>query len=143
MITKLSHVGIVVRDIDEALSLFTDTFGLALNSKGIIDVPELGLRNAFLEIGDNYIELIEGTNPKGEIAAFLERKGEGLYHICLEVEDVDAAIESFRNKGADVLEVPPMPGVPFIRGFVKRKSARGVLIEFGPKGWVAGSLSSN
>ncbi len=128
MFTRVSHIGVVVRDIDEALNVYTNILGFSPPTHRM-DVPELGFRNAMLHLGDVGIELMETTDPNNEFGRFLERHGEGLYHICLVVDDIDAQIKSLRAKGADVLEVPPSESIGLKRGFVRRRSARGVLIE--------------
>ena len=130
MFNKVSHIGVVVRDIEDALNVYTDILGL--NPKvDRMDLPELGFKNAMLRIGDFGIELMEtsSTDPKNEFVKFLDRHGEGVYHVCVIVDDIDAQIKSLRAKGAEVLEVPPSENIGQKRAFIKRRSTKGVLIE--------------
>jgi len=130
MFTKVSHVGVVVRDIKDALEAYTDMLGLDAPVKKM-DLPELGFKNAMLKIGDFGIELMEttSTDPNNEFNRFLDRHGEGVYHLCVIVDDLEAQIQSLKASGAEVLEVPPSPTLRVKRAFVKRRSAKGVLIE--------------
>jgi len=129
MITRLSHIGIVVKNLDEALPLYTKALALQVLPGGRIDFPELGFRSAIIPIGDFFIELMEGSNPNTELGSFVEKRGEGIYHLCFEVDDIGAEIESLIARGADVLEIPPSASVPAKRAFVRRRYMRGVLIE--------------
>ena len=130
MFTKVSHIGVIVKDIEEALNMYTDILGLT-PPKHRMDFPELGFKNAMLHIGDFGIELMETTktDPENEFVKFLDKHGEGVYHVCVIVDDIDAQIEALRAKGADILEIPPSKTVGQKRAFVKRRSAKGVLIE--------------
>jgi methylmalonyl-CoA/ethylmalonyl-CoA epimerase len=130
MFARVSHIGVVVKDIEDALNVYTNILGLD-PSEHQMDIPELGFKNAMLRIGDFGIELMEATStdPKNEFIRFMDRHGEGVYHLCVIVDDIDAQIESLRAKGAEVLEVPPSQTIGQKRAFVKRRSAKGVLIE--------------
>ena len=130
MFVRVSHIGVIVRDIEDALKVYTDTLGL-YPQVNHMDFPELGFKNAMLRIGDFGIELMEtqNTDPKNEFIRFLDRHGEGVYHICVIVDDIDAQIKSLRAKGAEVLEVQPSKSIGQKRAFIKRRSAKGVLIE--------------
>lgn len=137
MIRRISHVGVAVRDIKEAIDLFTNTLGFKKPTP-IFGAPEIGLKNAMIPVGDNFegckIELMESTDPTKDVGRFLEKRGEGLYHICIEVDDVEAEIKSLKAKGVDVLDVPPSQSAPYRRGFIRRKDAKGVLFELVPYG---------
>ena len=128
MFTRVSHIGVIVRDIEEALDMYTSILGFS-PPVFRMDIPEYGFKNAMLRIGDFGIELMETTDPNNEFGRFLERHGEGVYHVCVEVDDIDAEIQSLRARGADVLEVPSSQNVRQKRGFVRRRTTRGVLIE--------------
>ena len=130
MFTKVSHIGVIVKDIEDALNVYTDILGLD-PPEFRMDVSELGFKNAMLRIGDFGIELMETTtsDPKNEFIKFLDKHGEGVYHVCVIVDDIDAEIKSLKAKGAEVLEVPPNESYGKKRAFVKRRSAKGVLIE--------------
>lgn len=131
---RLDHIGVVVKDINQALELFTKKLGFEPPKKGIGEFPELKFRNAMLRVGDNYIELLESSDPKSDIGRFLEKRGEGLFHLCIEVDDLDAEVKALKDRGVDVFEAQPTPSTPYKRAFIRRKDAAGVLIELVPRG---------
>jgi methylmalonyl-CoA/ethylmalonyl-CoA epimerase len=130
MFTKVTHVGLVVKDIEEALKHYTEVLGIS-NLERRMDLSELGFKNAMLRIGDFGIELMQttSTDPKHEFNKFLDKQGEGVYHICVTVDDLDEHVKALKEKGAQVLEVPASSSVRARRAFVKRRSANGLLIE--------------
>ena len=130
MFTKVSHFGVIVRDIEEALNIYTDILGINPPVHRM-DLPEIGVKTAMLRVGDLGIELMETTttDPKNEFNRFLDRHVEGVYHVCVIVDDIEAEIKSLRAKGAEVLEIPPSKNLGQKRAFVKRQSTKGVLIE--------------
>ncbi|MBU2547362.1 MAG: VOC family protein [Proteobacteria bacterium] len=130
MFTKVTHVGLVVKDIEEALTQYTEVLGIS-TLEARMDLSELGFKNAMLRIGDFGIELMQttSTDPNHEFNKFLDKQGEGTYHLCVTVDDLDAHVRSLKEKGAEVLEVPASPSVGARRAFVKRRSANGLLIE--------------
>lgn len=130
MFNRVTHIGVVVQDIEDALGVYTDILGIT-GSVQRMDLPELGFKNAMLKIGDFGIELMEttSTDPNHEFNKFLEKHGEGVYHLCVTVDDIEAKIKSLKAKGAEVLEVPASQNMGAKRAFVKRRSAKGVLIE--------------
>ena len=135
MITRISHVGVAVRNIEEAVSVYTNLLGLKPPPAGIVELPEIGVRSALFPIGDNYIELIEATDPQSEVAKLLEERGEGLLHIAVEVDDIDAEVKSLRARGAEVQEIPPLgPIITYKSAIVTRECAKGVPLELVPKG---------
>jgi len=131
MITTFSHIGLAVKNLDEVLHIWTDVLGLKeVGGSMAKDYPEFGFRNRFVRISDDvFIELMESTNPDNEIGRWLEKRGEGMYHLCLAVDDLDAEIESLKAQGADVIEIPASPDVPGKRAFLRRRYMHGVLIE--------------
>ena len=133
MITKLDHVGIVVKDINKTLDLFSTAFGLQAWRRGVVEIPELGIKMALLPIGrDQSIEIIQPTDPETDFGRHLETKGEGLYHISLFVDDVDAEVSSLREKGVSVEgaeRIPPSFPIPLKNAWVKPQSAAGAVIE--------------
>jgi methylmalonyl-CoA/ethylmalonyl-CoA epimerase len=126
MIKKIDHIGIAVRSVDEALKVHRDLLGLEFEK---ITEHE-GMRIAFLTAGDVEIELLESTRPGTPIAGFIERKGEGIHHLCFEVDDVEAELEAYRRKGARLIDETPRTGAEGERiAFVHPKSTGGVLVE--------------
>src|SRR5215475_14260400 len=105
---RIDHVAIIVRSLEQALLFYRDTLGII--PREIRDVPTEQVRIAFLPMGGpggSEIELIEPTSPDSSLVKFLEKRGEGLHHICLEVDDIDATLQEMRDKGAPVLDQQP------------------------------------
>jgi methylmalonyl-CoA epimerase len=138
MARRLSHVGIVVRNIEEAVELFTKTLGFSAPPTGIVDVPEAGVKSALIPIGNNYIEFLQPTDPNTATGALqfqiLEERGEGLLHLCIEVDDVDAEVKSLQGKGVQAFEIPQGEVVDYKSAYLLPESAKGVPIELVPKG---------
>ena len=132
---KLSHVAIAVRDLEEALTLYTDVLGFPSPTLGMMEAKELGVRHAFLPVGDNFVELVQSTDPTNVVGRFVDSHGEGLFAIAVEVDDVDAAIEDLKARGTNAVEAPPVATFPKKRAFIRRQSAKGVLIELLPRNW--------
>lgn len=124
---KINHVAIVVQDIDAALNFWEQTFGLELDH--VEDVPSQKSKVAFLPLGESEIELVQPTTTDSGLASFLEKRGEGMHHICIEVEDIDAALVELKSKGVRLINDVPeeLPGRKM--AFVHPKAANGVLVE--------------
>ena len=86
MVTKINHIAIVVPDLEEGTRFWADALGL--NVSNVEDVPQQQVRIAFLPVGDSNIELLEPTDDNSGVARYLQKKGPGLHHICLEVDDI-------------------------------------------------------
>jgi methylmalonyl-CoA epimerase len=129
---SIRHVAIVVRDMDAALRFYRDALGLEMTERR--QVPEEAVEIAFLSIGKKEeggeIELIQPLDGESGAARFLAKRGEGLHHICLAVEDVEAAMERLRAAGVRLLDEEPRVDVHGVRYvFVHPQSAHGVLME--------------
>ncbi len=127
---RIDHVAIIVRSIEQALVFYRDTLGITPGE--IKEVPTEQVRIAFLPMGGpggSEIELIEPTNPDSSLAKFLEQRGEGLHHICLEVDDIDAALTGMQAKGAPVLDKQPRIAAEGRAIFLHPKGTNGVLLE--------------
>ena len=124
---KINHVAIVVQDIDAALNFWEQTFGLELDH--VEDVPSQKSKVAFLPLGESEIELVQPTTSDSGLANFLEKRGEGMHHICIEVSDIDATLAELKSKGVRLInEVPEeLPGRKM--AFIHPKAANGVLVE--------------
>ncbi len=127
---RIDHVASIVRDIEQALVFYRDTLGLVPSE--IKEVPSEQVRIAFLPMGGpggSEIELIEPTNPDSSLSRFLEKRGEGLHHICLEVKDIEAALREMQAKGAAVLDKEPRIAAEGRAIFLHPKGTNGVLLE--------------
>ena len=127
MIKKIDHIAIVVYNIEEALQFYEGALGLELTD--IVEVPEQAVRIAFLPVGESEIELVEPLSTDSGVAKFLEKRGEGLHHICLEVEDVEAVLQDLAAQGIRLIDEQPRQGAHGRVAFLHPKSAHGVLIE--------------
>lgn len=127
---RIDHVAIIVRDIEQALVFYRDMLGIVPSV--IEEVPTEQVRIAFLPMGGpggSEIELIEPTTPDSSLAKFLEKRGEGLHHICLEVDDIDVALAAMQEKGAPVIDKQPRIAAEGRAIFIHPKAAHGVLLE--------------
>lgn len=131
MIGKIAHVGIAVRSIAEARGVWE---ALGLRVEAIEDVPQEGVRVAFLACGESHIELLEPLGEDSPIARFLDKRGPGLHHLCLESDDVRAADAALRAAGLTLLRPEPTRGAGgcWVQ-FVHPKSTGGVLLELSQK----------
>jgi methylmalonyl-CoA/ethylmalonyl-CoA epimerase len=127
MITKLDHIGIAVRDLAEAVKAYE---GLGLRTDHEETVEDQQVRTAFLPVGETHLELLETLSPDGPIGKFLEKRGEGIHHLCFEVEDIHAALDACREAGLRLIDEEPRAGAHDMWvAFVHPKSTHGVLIE--------------
>ena len=124
---KLDHIGIAVTSLAEALP-FYEALGLAVT--GTDEVPGQGVKVAFLPVGDGQLELLEPTGPDSPIAKHIERRGPGLHHVCLRVDDIEVAMATLKAQGFRLLSDEPQPGAHGCRiCFVHPKATGGVLLE--------------
>jgi methylmalonyl-CoA epimerase len=126
---RIDHVAIIVRNIEQALVFYRDALGITPSE--IREVPTEQVRIAFLPLGGpegSEIELIEPT-ADSSLTRFLEKRGEGLHHICLEVDDIDAALVEMRAQGAPVLDAEPRVAAAGRAIFLHPKGTNGVLLE--------------
>ena len=128
MKAKLDHVGIAVRSIDEALSFYRDALGLEVTTTE--DVASQQVRAHFVPAGETALELLEATSADSPVARFTERRGPGLHHITLRVDDLDAALAHLDGRGVRLIDRKPRPGAEGSRvAFIHPSSAHGVLVE--------------
>lgn len=127
-IIKINHIGLAVESIEQALGAFSDGMGLSLSSQGYVSSD--AVRVAFLPIGESRLELLEPVGETGPVQKFLANRGQGVHHICLEVEDLPGLLAQLRNNGVELIDNVPRPGAHgSMVAFVHPKSANGVLIE--------------
>jgi methylmalonyl-CoA/ethylmalonyl-CoA epimerase len=128
MLKKLHHVGIVVRNIEAAYAFYRDTLGLSVHKQDIL--PDQGVKAALLTIGASEIELLEPIAAHTGVARFLERRGEGLHHVCFETDDVVRELDAAQGKGLAVIDRQPRPGLAGMICFLHPKASHGVLVEY-------------
>ena len=125
--TRVHHVAIVVRDMEAALSVYRDKLGMPLDV--LLPIPTDGVRIAFLPVGESNIELVEPTDSGTGVARFLESRGEGFHHICLEVDDVAAELDRLAADGLELIDKTPRKGAEGPVAFIHPRSCHGVLVE--------------
>jgi methylmalonyl-CoA epimerase len=128
MLRRIHHVGIVVRSLDEGYRFYRDTLGLPLIKEAT--VQDQGVRAALLLAGESEIELLEPIDPNGGVAKFLEKRGEGLHHVCFATDDVAAELEATKAKGIPLIDQAPRKGLAGMICFLHPKAQHGVLIEY-------------
>ena len=129
---RIDHIGIAVRSIAEAARLYAE--GLGLPCTHVETVEAQGVKVGFIAVGDSQIELLEPLNSESPVARFLEKRGEGIHHICIQVEDISATMKQLTSQGARLLSDAPQPGAGgALVAFVHPASANGVLIEITEK----------
>jgi methylmalonyl-CoA epimerase len=121
-----------VCSIEEALETYEKALGLELAD--VKETPEDAVKVAFLPVGESEIELVEPLANNSGVAKFLEKQGEGLHHICLEVDDIKAALQDLATKGVQLIDEQPRQGAHGRVAFLHPKSTHGVLIELIEKG---------
>lgn len=124
----LDHVAIAVKDLESAVALYRDGLGLVLSHRE--EVAEQQVDVAIFGEGAGRIELLCPTQPDSGVARFLDKRGEGLHHLCLEVEDIDAALAELKSRGLLLIDSTPREGAQGARvAFVHPKGTHGVLLE--------------
>jgi len=126
-IKRVEHIGIAVENIDEALKFYAGGLGLELLER--TEVADQGVRTAFLPAGETHLELLEPLTPEAGMRKFLDKRGEGIHHICLEVDDLQATLDQLIAQGYQLIDQKPRQGAHGQVAFVHPKSAHGVLIE--------------
>jgi methylmalonyl-CoA epimerase len=124
----LDHVGIAVQDLDAALTFYRGALGLEIERPE--EVPSQRVRAHFIAVGESSLELLEATAPDSPIAAFVQKRGPGLHHITLRVEDIAAALAQLKARGTRLIDESPRPGADgALVAFIHPAAAHGVLVE--------------
>lgn len=127
-VEKIAHIGIAVESIEQWIGFYRDVLGLDYG--GSEEVPEQKVRVAFLTIGESSIELLEPTSKDSPIASFLEKRGSGIHHIAIQVDDIEAALTRHHEAGARLIDDTPRIGAHNMKiAFVHPKTSGGVLLE--------------
>lgn len=127
-VKKIDHIGIAVESLDDASVFYRDALGL--ESLGVEEVPSQKVRVAMFKVGESKIELLEPTSPDSPIAAFLEKKGQGIHHIAYSVSDASGAVSELLEKEVQMIDKEPRPGAGGSKiAFVHPKSSGRVLTE--------------
>lgn len=128
MVNKIEHIGIAVKNMDDANALFEKLLGVPSYKEETVESE--GVLTSFFQTGTNKIELLMATNPESPIAKFLEKKGEGIHHIAFDVEDIQAEISRLKSEGFVLInEVPKKGADNKLVVFLHPKNTNGVLVE--------------
>ncbi len=128
MLENIDHIGVAVKDLEEALKVYRDCLGLEM--AGVEEVAEQKVKVAFLPVGDSEIELLQSTDPQGPVARFIESRGEGIQHIAFRVQNLEEKLAELKAKGVRLIDEKPRYGAGGARiAFLHPKSTGGVLVE--------------
>jgi methylmalonyl-CoA epimerase len=128
VLKKLDHIGIAVDDLDAAIAKYREITGMDVGHKEVME--EQKVATAFFPVGEMRLELLKGTDPSSPIAKFLEKRGEGIHHICFEVDDLGEAKRAMSEKGLRFIENITEAGAGGSRvAFIHPKSTGGILME--------------
>jgi methylmalonyl-CoA/ethylmalonyl-CoA epimerase len=125
---RIDHIGVAVEDLDGAVALYRDRFGMREQHRETVE--EQGVDAVLLEIGEGHVELLAPLGPDTAVGRFLERSGPGLHHVAYQTDDIDSALDSVREAGMRLIDEEPRIGIRGSRvAFVHPKSTGGVLTE--------------
>jgi methylmalonyl-CoA epimerase len=124
----LDHIGIAVKDLDMALAFYRDALGLEIDAPE--EVPSQNVRARFIPVGESSLELLEATAPDSPIARYLDKRGPGIHHLTLRVDDIHATLARLKERGVRLIDETPRPGAEgALVAFVHPSAAHGVLVE--------------
>jgi methylmalonyl-CoA/ethylmalonyl-CoA epimerase len=127
-IKRIDHIAIVIEDIETSLSFWRDALGLDVTH--IEDIPAEQSQIVFLPLGNSEIELVKPTSEDSGLSRYLGKRGPGMHHICLEVDDIEAMMSQLKSKGIQLIQESPSVGLGGRKyAFIHPKSSSGVLVE--------------
>jgi methylmalonyl-CoA/ethylmalonyl-CoA epimerase len=128
-LTHIEHIGIAVKNLDEAVKYYEEVLGLKCYA--VEEVKDQKVKTAFFKVGQTKLELLESTSPDGPIAKFIEKKGEGIHHLAFAVKGLEKALTEAEQKGVRLIDKQPRKGAEGLNiAFLHPKSTFGVLTEF-------------
>jgi methylmalonyl-CoA/ethylmalonyl-CoA epimerase len=128
MFAQIDHVGVAVDDLDAAIALHEDTYGMALAHREVVEAQ--GVEAVLLDVGTSHVELLRPLQPDTAVGRFLASRGPGLHHVAYRVADIEAALDHLRDRGLRLIDETPRVGIRDSRvAFVHPQSAGGVLTE--------------
>ncbi|MEO7804250.1 MAG: methylmalonyl-CoA epimerase [Actinomycetota bacterium] len=128
MLTKIEHIALAVSDLEQAISLYRDVWGLELQHREI--VSDQGVEEAMFMVGDSYVQLLAPLSADSTVGRFIERKGEGLHHIAYEVDDITEELKRLHESGTRLIDEKPRRGSRGSKvAFIHPSANRGVLVE--------------
>ena len=128
MFARVDHIGVAVEDLDAAIALHEQTYGMAVAHREVIE--EQGVEAVLLDVGENHVELLRPLDEETPVGRFLAKRGPGLHHVAYQVTDVQATLDSLRDRGLQLIDETPRSGIRGSRvAFVHPASTGGVLTE--------------
>lgn len=125
---KINHLGVAVRELEPAIRFYNELLGLEL--KEVKELPERGLKIAFLQAGESLLELLAPLDETSQISKFLDKRGEGIHHLCLETDDIEAELARLEGEGVALISKKAEVGAEGLPvAFLHPKSTHGVLLE--------------
>jgi methylmalonyl-CoA epimerase len=126
VIRKIAHIGVAVKNVEEVEKLYSEVLGLPITGREVSPDNKV----SFVPLGDTAIELLESAQPDGAIARHIKKKGEGIHHIALEVDNIESALEELKSKGITLIDQKPRRGAHDSKiAFLHPKGTHGVLLE--------------
>ncbi len=128
MFGRIDHVGVAVEDLDQAVVLYSERFGMTEQHRETVE--EFGVEAVLLEVGEGHVELLEPLSEESAIGRFLARNGPGVHHVAYQTDDIDATLERVRRAGVEAIDEQPRTGIRGSRvAFLHPRSTGGVLTE--------------
>ncbi|MBP9483698.1 MAG: methylmalonyl-CoA epimerase [Negativicutes bacterium] len=127
-VTRVDHIGIAVKDLAQAKKFYEEILGMKATGEEVVE--EQKVKVCFIPSGDSEVELLESTSPDGPIAKFIEKNGEGIQHLALRVDNIEAALEELKAKGVRLIDEKPRYGAGGASiAFIHPKATGGILLE--------------
>jgi len=127
-ISNIEHIGIAVKNLDEAIKFYEEIFGLKCYA--VEEVTDQKVKTAFFQVGQTKVELMESTDPEGPIGKFIEKRGEGIHHIAFAMKGLQSSLDELRGKGIRLIDEKARKGAEGLNiAFIHPKDTQGVLIE--------------
>ena len=128
MFARVDHIGVAVEDLDAAIALHEETYGMALAHREVVE--EQGVEAVLFDVGENHVELLRPLSEESPVGRFLAKRGPGLHHVAYQVTDVQATLDSLRDRGLQLIDETPRIGIRGSRvAFLHPASSGGVLTE--------------
>ena len=128
MFGRIDHIGVAVEDLDGAVKLYSESFGMREQHRETIEAFDV--EAVLLEVGEGHVELLKPLSGESGIGKFLERNGPGLHHVAYQTSDIDSALEQVKAAGIDLIDKEPRRGIRGSRvAFLHPKATGGVLTE--------------